>query len=203
MHAGATLSPPNGYAERGAYVAEGSIQCGDISASVGHMLAFAPAHEAPAGSFVIQHCQTRPSKRRMAAKRASFRAVSSRIRWRRKAGPALPLQARHSRSGVPEGETEMAVAGFRSHAWSIRRHETLPYCGDAPRSLASLALVGLCSRRDPRSARWEFSIVSACRFVWERMLRNGQAGRRYAPRHCGSLRQPRARRGARLLGQGR
>ena len=42
MHAGATLSPPIGYAERGVYVAEGSIRCGDISASVGHMLAFAP-----------------------------------------------------------------------------------------------------------------------------------------------------------------
>ena len=42
MDAGATLSLPIGYAERGAYVAEGNIQCGNISASVGHMLAFAP-----------------------------------------------------------------------------------------------------------------------------------------------------------------
>ncbi len=42
LDAGATLSPPSGYAERGAYVAEGSIRCGDVSAGVGHMLAFAP-----------------------------------------------------------------------------------------------------------------------------------------------------------------
>ena len=41
LHAGATLSPPSGFAERGAYIAEGSVRCGDISAGVGHMLAFA------------------------------------------------------------------------------------------------------------------------------------------------------------------
>ena len=42
LHAGAALSPPTGYAERGAYVAEGGIRCGGISADVGHLLAFAP-----------------------------------------------------------------------------------------------------------------------------------------------------------------
>jgi redox-sensitive bicupin YhaK (pirin superfamily) len=42
LRAGSTLSPPDGYTERGVYVAEGSIRCGDVSAGVGHMLAFAP-----------------------------------------------------------------------------------------------------------------------------------------------------------------